>query len=1223
MGFVQRLVKRLPSAPPVPIIESARPVKGGQSVFRLSFFRRRIRLNGNSSISVPLGFHPSSTGRILVPAGAPPSIRKISEKHDRVFATGCLDPLVAAREPRANAAFVVLARNKELEGVIQSIKSIERHFNRWFNYPYVFLNDGDFEQNFKDTIMNHTSSTVEFGKINSTMWGYPDWVDHEVAREGIRKQGDAAIMYGGMESYHHMCRFYSGFFYKHELLDKYEWYWRLEPEISYFCDITYDPFIEMARANKTYGFTIAVKELKETVPNIFRYASAYKRINGLKSQGLWEMFVEPRPDKEQEDADAARAKTLPNEILQTEPGHQNIQEIDPEAMESETYNMCHFWSNFEIARLDWFRSKEYNDFFEMMDKSGGFWMERWGDAPIHSLAAGALLATKDIHYFRDFGYRHTTIQHCPANAPARQLPRIPWLEKTTEDEKKRQEEDEYWATPDPVKENGVGCRCRCDTDIRDVEGKEGSCLPEWVEVAGGWSSPWASISDAEYSHDEDVQSEMTDAGSLIDLHSATDDQSLRDDAPPASQDDAVHDDDQADVEQPDLRSSTHSRTPAASRFIGPAMQPAEIALDEPDSSWPQKLHVHAVHTLASFSPSEADRLQLRSCSKASHLGTLHMNLSKRPLRHDNRNSFRLLLLGLEYTASLRTCLVNKIADALVASHEEDQACGPPSRYHVVPDSFGPGSQPAAAEVIPIAQTLDVETYHSAILSGEKDGHILLCNDHTMEQAVCSLDKRRAKYAVLTHGWQQPDLAIVVIDSRDSAEAQLSAYSLLVVAKRLNIPTIVLRMDNDWNADLAPLTLTDTDARLCIEERSPSRTRVVRTLPLDLNTFLNVNPAQLGRHVAYLLSVDGMSPETTASESSKPTALDGHGTAETYTAKATSVFKETYAGLQHVAPTRLLHAVAALAATLVLLQCAMFLKASWTTTTPGLIPGLAQDAHSVSSAPTLICTDVLAPVSSATMLEAGRFGNSHILLRVSETLSSLHAASINVQRNHEPIKVETKALFPGLFSIRLDPFQAYGDLNVCLNTSEPDVQECIMVDFEHYGLASWLKQVMMDLEHQHLAAWLKQVIIDLEHQHVAAWLKQVVDSGEMRIQQQLAALRLSLEELGNSDRPREVISEAQKRVLAFETAAFRGFESRWAAVSAWKAHLTTHLNHLGDQAGRNVRCAGQRSHAAVDAAYRRLGSGKRTLLDRLATSQHRAKHMVNRLGRKLPRHRRRA
>lgn len=106
--------------------------------------------------------------------------------------------------------FVVLAREKELDGIIQSLKSIERHFNRWFHYPFVFLNDGDFSEKFKETIMNHTSSSVEFGKIEPEHWGFPDWVDEEVAHEGIRKQGDAAIMYGGMESYHHMCRFYSG-----------------------------------------------------------------------------------------------------------------------------------------------------------------------------------------------------------------------------------------------------------------------------------------------------------------------------------------------------------------------------------------------------------------------------------------------------------------------------------------------------------------------------------------------------------------------------------------------------------------------------------------------------------------------------------------------------------------------------------------------------------------------------------------------------------------------------------------------------------------------------------------------------------------------------------------------------------------------------------------------------------------------------------------------------
>lgn len=128
----------------------------------------------------------------------------------------------------------------------------------------------------------------------------------------------------------------------------------------------------MARNNKTYGFTIAVKELKETVPNLFRYASAYKRTNNLTSKGMWEMFLEP----EEKPNEQTKLDKLPEEVLKLDPNSGKLPDVDPESMETEKYNMCHFWSNFEIARLDFFRSKPYEDFFQMMDKSGGFWTER-------------------------------------------------------------------------------------------------------------------------------------------------------------------------------------------------------------------------------------------------------------------------------------------------------------------------------------------------------------------------------------------------------------------------------------------------------------------------------------------------------------------------------------------------------------------------------------------------------------------------------------------------------------------------------------------------------------------------------------------------------------------------------------------------------------------------------------------------------------------------------
>lgn len=48
----------------------------------------------------------------------------------------------------------------------------------------------------------------------------------------------------------------------------------------------------------------------------------------------------------------------------------------------DSYNLCHFWSNFEIGDLNFLRSREYMEYFEYLDRTGGFFYERWGDAPV-------------------------------------------------------------------------------------------------------------------------------------------------------------------------------------------------------------------------------------------------------------------------------------------------------------------------------------------------------------------------------------------------------------------------------------------------------------------------------------------------------------------------------------------------------------------------------------------------------------------------------------------------------------------------------------------------------------------------------------------------------------------------------------------------------------------------------------------------------------------------
>lgn len=46
--------------------------------------------------------------------------------------------------------------------------------------------------------------------------------------------GAIGVGKGWMISYRHMCRWNSGFFYKHPRLKDFDWYWRVEPDVGIF-----------------------------------------------------------------------------------------------------------------------------------------------------------------------------------------------------------------------------------------------------------------------------------------------------------------------------------------------------------------------------------------------------------------------------------------------------------------------------------------------------------------------------------------------------------------------------------------------------------------------------------------------------------------------------------------------------------------------------------------------------------------------------------------------------------------------------------------------------------------------------------------------------------------------------------------------------------------------------------------------------------------------------
>ncbi|KAI9874518.1 MAG: alpha 1,2-mannosyltransferase 2.4.1 [Pleopsidium flavum] len=292
-----------------------------------------------------------------------------------------LPPAMAEGE-RMNATFVTLARNLDLWDIARSIRQVEDRFNRKYNYDWVFLNDKPFDDAFKKVTTSLISGKTHYGEIPTEHWSFPPFIDQDKARMVREDMAQRKIIYGDSISYRHMCRFESGFFFRHPLLNQFEWYWRVEPSIELYCDINYDTFRYMRDHGKKYSFVLSLYEYVETIPTLW---------DSVKG------FMKAHPEHIVEGNSMG--------FLSDDGG--------------KSYNHCHFWSNFEIGNLNWLRSQAYLDFFDALDHDGGFFYERWGDAPVHSIAAALLLKKEEIHFFNDIAYYHVPFTHCPTGEKTR------------------------------------------------------------------------------------------------------------------------------------------------------------------------------------------------------------------------------------------------------------------------------------------------------------------------------------------------------------------------------------------------------------------------------------------------------------------------------------------------------------------------------------------------------------------------------------------------------------------------------------------------------------------------------------------------------------------------------------------------------------------------------------------------------------------------------------
>ena len=148
-----------------------------------------------------------------------------------------------------------------------------------------------------------------------------------------------------------MCRFHSLCVYEQPIMKQLEYTWRLDDDSLILSNINQDLFRFMSDKDLVYGYISVTKYAGRCVQHLWNNATSYIRENHIKTQ-----LFNKWPDTK-------------------------------------------MYYNFEVSATKLWYSAKYKQYINMIDHAGGIYYNRWGDAPIKSIAVSMFVSENKTHCF--------------------------------------------------------------------------------------------------------------------------------------------------------------------------------------------------------------------------------------------------------------------------------------------------------------------------------------------------------------------------------------------------------------------------------------------------------------------------------------------------------------------------------------------------------------------------------------------------------------------------------------------------------------------------------------------------------------------------------------------------------------------------------------------------------------------------------------------------------
>ena len=257
---------------------------------------------------------------------------------------------------KPKAAIYFLITTKRLSKLQTALRSLDKYFNDRFHYPVIIFHEANARKHLID-ITSWSKSYIVYQEISFKL---PSFIPSNY------KYKNCTIKSTG---YRHMCRFHSKLVYEQPIMRLLDYAWRLDDDSELLYPIEVDVFQFMHQNDIEYGYQLVTNDSARCVV------------------GLW---------------DAARQYVTDYNIT-TQFFHQ-------------WGDTRMFYNNFELSKMSFWLSKQYQDYMEYIDQLGGIYYKRWGDAPIKSIAISMFLSRRKIYNFKFISYKHQKFRNV-ANSP--------------------------------------------------------------------------------------------------------------------------------------------------------------------------------------------------------------------------------------------------------------------------------------------------------------------------------------------------------------------------------------------------------------------------------------------------------------------------------------------------------------------------------------------------------------------------------------------------------------------------------------------------------------------------------------------------------------------------------------------------------------------------------------------------------------------------------------